>query len=148
MRWGVILGAIAAIAAAVTQLETIHDAWCKYVSKGCTYDVSSAAVTVSAGGTNDRKSDICKNKAVPVCVTASTEKRQLDVSSGKFVASVTSGHYDNGKEADVANSETGWYPKSASPREICVTVFARTGACETQFLITGKLTAKETENWR
>jgi hypothetical protein len=53
------------------------------------------------------------------------------------------GNYDDGDPTKAVPSMAGWYPKSADPKEICVIVFARTGACETRFSVTGKLTAKE-----
>ena len=82
----VILGAIAAVAALLSQVETIHDKWCKYIGNGCTFEVSSAEVTVYAGGTPDGRSDECKSKAPEVCVEPSAKRRKLDVSSGRFVA--------------------------------------------------------------
>lgn len=138
------LGAIvAAIAALVTQVETIHDAWCKYIGLGCTFEVSSAPITVSAGGTNDGKSDVCKSKAPTLCVSPTTSWRKLDITSGKFIASSVEGNYDDGDKKKAAPSMAGWYPQSASPKEICVIVFASTGACETRFSVTGALKAKE-----
>jgi hypothetical protein len=59
------------------------------------------------------------------------------------------GVYDDGDAKKVSVSQTGWFRRQedeATPQKACITVFARTGACEKKFSITGQLKVDETIN--
>lgn len=139
---------IAAVAAFVSQVETIKSTWCNYIGLGCVFELSSATITASAGGTNDGKSDVCKTKELPLCISPTKSWREFYPKSVNFVTVGTvEGTYNNGDPTKAVPSSAGWFPKSATAREICVTVYARTGACETWFSVTGMLKGKEYVPW-
>jgi hypothetical protein len=146
---GAAIAVIGTIAGVLSQLENIHGSWCKYFGIFCTFEISSAPITVSAGGTNDGNSDVCKSKAIPLCVSPTTSWRKLDTNSRRFIATSVEGNYDDGDPKKAVPSMAGWYPDldNTTPQKICVIVFARTGACETRFSVTGKLTATEHISW-
>lgn len=152
-RLGWLVGLIAAVALVVTNLQTLRDAWCNSAAIFCSFKVTSYPVSVSSGGTSGpyAKDDACKEHYADACVKPSTTWRKLDIGSGKFVATNSVGRYDDGLPLDSPSLPkdrdhrplVGWYPKTESASEICVTAFSSTGACETKNSVEGKLEATE-----
>jgi hypothetical protein len=161
---------LAGAALLVTQVETLHDAWCKYFCVFCTLKVESFPVSASSGGSPGpyAKDEQCREHYVPVQMKPTTRYRELDPGSVRFVASASTGRYSDGtvryrdgttldvpqvpkgyddgiaRDKPQFPPEVGWYRTSRdAPREINVLIFTRTGACEALRSISGKFEAAE-----
>src|SRR6266436_5244190 len=145
--WKMISAAFAglvAIVALLGNLDKAHTGWCEYIGFLCSFEVSSAPISPSVSPGNP-----CNNSYPQVCVQPTTKYRRLIVESMKFVPTARTGnHYNNGSAAKekIEASETGWYggPKDeANSRRICITAYARTGACEDKYSMTGHIEVME-----
>lgn len=138
---------VAALALLVTNLETLHNAWCSNIGMFCAPVLDwakSDVVYVFSGGTNRNDSDECKAHQTAACVRPSGPNEKLQLETARFEASERSGavYVDGNPTNDnpIGTSNIGWFLKpGASPTEVCATVFARTSACETKVEIRGQL---------
>lgn len=152
---GSLLAAIGAAALLVSNLETLGNAWCKYVGVLCTPSssatsmvITSEEVFVSSGGTSRNDSDECKAHQTSACLHPTDSNMKLQSATAKFVPSERTGAvYVDGNPTNnnpVGTSNIGWFLNpEATDMEVCATVYARTSACETQVDIRGRLQASE-----
>jgi hypothetical protein len=149
-------GAVAVLALFITNVGTLHEAWCKNIGTFCSPPpesidwAKSDVVYVSSGGTEDNKSDDeCNAHRAPACVRPSAPNKQLQPEMSDFEASERSGAvYLDGEPTNsdpIGTSNVGWFLQTdnVSPDEVCATVFARTSACETKVFIRGQLVVRE-----
>jgi hypothetical protein len=69
-------------------------------------------------------------------------------SSQGSVSARTGVHYNDGEAKNVAASETGWFldakkQDAITEKKICITPYARTGACEDKYSMTGHIKVLE-----
>jgi hypothetical protein len=117
-------------------------AWCGNIGLFCTFKVASDPITATVS-----PGLLCNSAYPQLCVRPSTRYRYLDVDSFKFVPTLVQGVYSDGDITKVSVSNTGWFRKpedEVTPQKICITVFARTNACEKKFALAGQLKADET----
>lgn len=133
--------AVGAILTVLSNLDSAVKGWCNNIGLGCIFKVSkTVSATVSPGNP-------CDNDYKQLCVEPTTKYRRFVVSSMKFDEKAgihPLGNYTPGKLTDASN--TGWYlnkTDAITPEKICITVFARTGACERKFSISGQITVDE-----
>jgi hypothetical protein len=147
-RTPLLIALLATAALAVSNVETLHDAWCKYVGVFCTFKIESYSVSASSGGSAGpySKDAQCQEHSVPVTIRPTTRYRVLDEGSIRFDPSGSAGRYDNGMAPGdpslpkgPASAEVGWYQTKSSPREINALIFSQTGACEALRSISGKI---------
>jgi hypothetical protein len=140
---GIILGVIAGSAGLIANTEALQKWWCAHFGWFCTFDVTSELVTVSSGGGD---ADACNTKQVPACISPSSEQRAL-ISGTKFkVIDRSAGVFINGKPINdnpIGTSNIGWLPPSETAEKACITVYARTSACETPVFIKGQVEGQE-----
>lgn len=85
---------------------------------------------ITSGGTSDGHSPYCQRRTVSGCVHAQKAGGYLEVGSGHLVDISTTGR-------------SGWSVIRDTPEEICVELWAATGACETEVSIAGRPSATE-----
>ena len=150
-----VAGFVAAVTLFVSNVGTLHDAWCKNIGTFCATApeaeswAKSDPVSVTSGGTSRNDSDVCKDHRALTCIRPSGDKK-LQVETARFDVTDRSGAiYLDGKPTNndpIGMNNIGWFlaPGRDTPREICVTVFARTSACETEVHLRGQLAVRET----
>ena len=144
-----LIATLAAVALIVSYVETIHDAWCKYVGLFCSIPIKSIVVSASSGGSSGpfSKDEQCRPHFVPVTISPTTRYRVLDKTIG-FEATNTIGRVGlDVKPPQLPEGdgpEVGWFRlPNKSPRAVEVTIFTRTGACEALRSIAGRFLATE-----
>lgn len=149
---GYLGGAVAALALFITNLETLHDAWCNNIGTFCSPEpnwAKSDIIYVSSGGTSNNRSDVCKDQKTIACARPSGSDKQLQPEIVRFEVIERSGAvYLDGKPINtnpIGTNNIGWFMRSdrISRNEVCATVFARTSACETRVFLRGQLAVRE-----
>jgi hypothetical protein len=143
----VAIGALAGEAAIIANLDVLEKWWCGNFGYYCTFPIESSAITVSSGG---GRADICDTHTSLVCIRPSISTRRLVKGKSRFeVSSRSGGVFIDGipdevhRRDPVGTSNIGWLHKSDTPQEFCVTVYARTSACETIVSISGRVEGVE-----
>ena len=142
---GIVLGIIAGTAGLVANTETLQKWWCTHIGWFCTFDVKSGLVTVSSGGGD---ADACNVKNVSACIYPTSKERVLINGSTRFrVIDRSAGVFIDGKPVNdnpIGTSNIGWLPPTEAADKSCITVYARTSACETAVFIKGQIEGQET----
>jgi hypothetical protein len=144
---GLGIAILAGAAAVVANVDVLEKWWCENFGYYCSFSVVSPSITVSSGG---GKADTCNTHTSSACIHPSTSARQLVKGKARFVvASQSAGVFIDGvpdnahKNDPIGTSNIGWLHKSDTPQEFCVTVYARTSACETTVSISGRVEGLE-----
>jgi len=147
----VVVGLIAAL---IGGPGLLRETWCKNIGTFCGDTpqeafVESGLVLVESGGTNDNKSDQCKDHRANVCISPSRSDRKLVLERPRFeVGQMSGGVFVDGNPTNsnpIGTSNIGWFvdDKRNDPSQICAIIYARTSACETRVFLSGKLRGKE-----
>jgi hypothetical protein len=142
--WKIISAAFAgfvAIVALLGNLDGARKGWCDNIGLLCSSEITSPVTTRATTLGNNCKSD----DRAPLCLEPTTKYRRLDTSSIQFLVTTPGGPVAIAPATAVDNN-AGWFhgPKDeVSSSKICITVFARTLACEHPQKITGSLKAIE-----
>jgi hypothetical protein len=131
----------AAVVAVIGNMDGAITSWCKYFGFLCAYEVTGPLTTAKITGGNP-----CSNQFVPLCIEPTTKYRRLILSTMKFVTTKPVGTFKDGVPLKGDETTAGWFHQpndSFNSEKICITVFARTGACEIKPDITGQPRAME-----
>ena len=144
---GLVLAIIAGAAALATNLDTLRSWWCNHIGYFCSVALISASVLVDSGGGS---ADVCGTHTAVTCIHPSSPSRHLIPKAGLFhVTSKSSGVFIDGTpdpaqtQNPIGTSNIGWLHKTDNPDAFCVTVYARTSACETRVFIQGSVEGQE-----
>jgi hypothetical protein len=111
--------------------------------------VQSETIFLESGGTSDNRSDVCKTHQTEICLKPTTPVGRLVPGTAQFKTEQRSGGvFVDGAPINnnpIGTSNIGWFVNTSdnSPEKICVTLYARTSACENRVFIGGKLVAQE-----
>ena len=137
--------AVGAILAVFSNMDGAVKGWCNNVGFYCSNEISKTiSASVSPGNP-------CSNDNKPLCLEPTSKYRRFVVSSIQFEAKPGAHplgrYYNNGKDQGgpkLNDAQSGWELTSeATPKKICLRVFARTGVCEDKYSIIGQFKVTE-----